>query len=528
MGKKHFKRVLFFLFLFIANLSNQTELDALVGQGLDVTVAVRETIDTDKDSMPDWWETQYGLNLNDSSDARSDLDDDTFVNLKEYWMGSDPTSADSPSILYVDINNTTGPWDGSQAHPFKAIQEAIDYANSATATLVRVAAGVYYENLSMKEKVSLEGENNMTTIIDGENKNSTVNFENINYSLLESLIIKGGYADFGAGIHCYNSTPAILRNVITANSATNYGGGIGIEHWSLPLILSNVIFQNTSNDGGAIYCAESSSAVITNDTIVNNTAVYSGGGIYSFEPTIATITNCILWGNGDDLYQSVATYSDIENGDAGEGNISQDPLFVDPASQNYHLGIDSSCINKGNNAAPNLPLVDIDNQDRIINGLVDMGADEYANSLISGKVILQGRTNHSSQITFELRNPGSSIPINTYQVTTAADGSYTLTSTEPGTYDLTAKGSNFLRQKVTDVTVIGGQNTSDINFNLLGGDADGNNQVNMFDFSILSGAFNSKVGDANWDERADFDGNGQVNMFDFSILSGNLNKEGVQ
>ncbi|MEK6963629.1 MAG: hypothetical protein AABX70_04330 [Nanoarchaeota archaeon] len=46
--------------------------------------------DTDKDGMPDWWETKYNFNINDPSDANQDADRDGFTNLEEYKAGTNP------------------------------------------------------------------------------------------------------------------------------------------------------------------------------------------------------------------------------------------------------------------------------------------------------------------------------------------------------------------------------------------------------------------------------------------------------
>ncbi len=47
--------------------------------------------DTDADGMPDWWETKFGLNPRDSSDAGRDSDRDGYTNIEEYLNGTDPT-----------------------------------------------------------------------------------------------------------------------------------------------------------------------------------------------------------------------------------------------------------------------------------------------------------------------------------------------------------------------------------------------------------------------------------------------------
>jgi hypothetical protein len=44
-------------------------------------------VDTDKDGMPDAWETKYGLNPNDASDATGDFDKTGYTNIEKYING---------------------------------------------------------------------------------------------------------------------------------------------------------------------------------------------------------------------------------------------------------------------------------------------------------------------------------------------------------------------------------------------------------------------------------------------------------
>jgi Concanavalin A-like lectin/glucanases superfamily/PA14 domain/Bacterial Ig-like domain len=55
-------------------------------------------VDTDKDGMPDDWETQYGFNPNDPSDAALDFDKDGTSNLDEFKNGSDPVDVTKPVL----------------------------------------------------------------------------------------------------------------------------------------------------------------------------------------------------------------------------------------------------------------------------------------------------------------------------------------------------------------------------------------------------------------------------------------------
>ncbi|QGX39854.1 hypothetical protein E2H98_09365 [Permianibacter aggregans] len=51
--------------------------------------------DEDSDGLPDWWETTYGFNPNDASDASNDDDMDGLTNLEEFANHTHPTDSDS-------------------------------------------------------------------------------------------------------------------------------------------------------------------------------------------------------------------------------------------------------------------------------------------------------------------------------------------------------------------------------------------------------------------------------------------------
>jgi hypothetical protein len=137
--------------------------------------------------------------------------------------------------------------------------------------------------------------------------------------------------------------PVISNNVIAENTAYAVGGGISITSDSVAVIANNTICFNTgAYQGGGIAGFISNLYVVNaNNTICFNTGAYQGGGIAGFISNLYVV-NTILWGNisptGPQIYGSAnVTYSDIDGGWSGEGNIDMDPLFRDPQSGDFHL-----------------------------------------------------------------------------------------------------------------------------------------------------------------------------------------------
>jgi hypothetical protein len=110
-----------------------------------------------------------------------------------------------------------------------------------------------------------------------------------------------------------------------------------------------------------------------------------GGGI-RINKSAAKIINSIFWDNtakvdGAQIYladgYANVTFSDIQGGFTGAGNIEGKPLFIDEGNGDYHLSSSSPCIDKGRS----MPSITED-----LDGIVrparftagyDMGAYEY-------------------------------------------------------------------------------------------------------------------------------------------------------
>jgi len=168
-------------------------------------------------------------------------------------------------------------------------------------------------------------------------------------ALRRSAIISNIIARDGGGMFLEVSSPKLTRNYVADNYAYGIGGGLYFWRSELSTMHNGLVVANGSDQGvGGVMC-EGNGPSLINCTIVSNSGKNSIGGIYWLGPGgLPNVLNCIVWGNGDDLYGVYSNYSQIEDGDAGTGNSSSNPLFKNPAKRDYSLAAGSPCINTGN------------------------------------------------------------------------------------------------------------------------------------------------------------------------------------
>jgi hypothetical protein len=162
-------------------------------------------------------------------------------------------------------------------------------------------------------------------------------------------IQNGYYGNDGGGIGCYYSaSPTIIANIIKNNESFFFygsggnGGGISCNY-SSPSIVDNVITENTADldDGGAgvgIFCGDGS-PVITGNLIMNN-AGSEGGGIFCWGPSCSSIiTECTITNNiGEGIRTQFSTptiqYCSITNNE-GYAVLNQSANVLVNAENNW-------------------------------------------------------------------------------------------------------------------------------------------------------------------------------------------------
>ena len=95
-----------------------------------------------------------------------------------------------------------------------------------------------------------------------------------------------------------------------------------------------------------------------------------------------------------------------------------------------------------------------------------------------------------------------------------------------GFYSLAAKGPTWLRRRTAGTISITSAGVSGITMELTNGDCDGDNEVAIGDYAVLSGAYGTSPGDPLWDAFADLNGDTSVDIGDFAILSAHYGETG--
>ncbi|MBN1981559.1 MAG: hypothetical protein JW795_08515 [Chitinivibrionales bacterium] len=208
-------------------------------------------------------------------------------------------------------------------------------------------------------------------------------------SIEECILMNNATSTSGGALYVQTGAPRINRCRFMQNSSNNAeGGAIYISDASVHCV--NCMF--TDNFGAALYSVSASATLVTlvNCTVVKNRAIAYAGGLTCRSASSALVKNCIFWNNtygttneisasGSSGARVTVSFSDILGGYAGEGNINADPMFLNSAEGDYHLTVDSPCIDTaGTDSAPG---DDIDGEGRPFDAGIDIGADEFCTQI---------------------------------------------------------------------------------------------------------------------------------------------------
>jgi len=125
-------------------------------------------------------------------------------------------------------------------------------------------------------------------------------------------------------------------------------------------------------------------------------------------------------------------------------------------------------------------------------------------------------------VTIEIKD--SNGVVDTHNITLGFDRLYAVDTALTGLVSVRVKADHWLATVVTDVDTSIGQDNLDIT--LRNGDCDGDNVVTTDDYLIINGAFDTQIGDALFDSRADLTDDGYVTTDDYLAFNSNFDVEG--
>jgi hypothetical protein len=189
----------------------------------------------------------------------------------------------------------------------------------------------------------------------------------------------------GKGVRGSSGTQTSVMEVWRSIVRGNYGGGIMMSGKNFRIV-NNIIVGNGADasgpTAGVFILAEPPGGISTLsfNTVADNVVGSAGnvGGLRcETDDFVVNAANNIVWGNAITQVSPDPgcgnTYSDIQGGATGTGNIDSNPIFV--GGGDYHISFDSPCRDA---AAPDASTSDdIDHEPRAEGLRADIGADEF-------------------------------------------------------------------------------------------------------------------------------------------------------
>jgi parallel beta-helix repeat protein len=258
-------------------------------------------------------------------------------------QSDNPFNLPIKNTIYVDDSNTQGPWNGSYDYPYQSIHDGILHAGDGDT--VYVFNGVYNETVCVNKSIYLRGQQQDTTIIDGQNNGSVVNVISDNVYIRRFTIRNSGGYQGNAGVSTTGNTATITECTIyrtragisvqnssetsitfcrfhtngygiladssvyeTIDSCVLYHNGIGAYFYETQCITITNSYADTNGIG--ILCEKSSNILISKSAARDNDD--NEGGIFFSDCLYVTVSNCHLSHNGIgiDLVNSSSCYID--------------------------------------------------------------------------------------------------------------------------------------------------------------------------------------------------------------------------
>ena len=225
---------------------------------------------------------------------------------------------------------------------------------------VKVAAGTYAEDVTLKSGICLEGAGIDQTIISKAGA-SGISGNGISYVIIKNLTVKGsgcapgscGGGGDGGGIRLSEAGSITISSCRLTDNVAVSGGGMLVSASAVSVDHVLIDGNTATNIGAGIVVEANSTVTLTNITVADNTwsnALRNGGtgGVSSYGSNLQ-MTNSIVWGNNSHNFSgdgSDISHSDIDGwSGGGTNNISSNPAFV--LGTDYHLQAGSPAAGMG-------------------------------------------------------------------------------------------------------------------------------------------------------------------------------------
>ncbi|UBM58001.1 choice-of-anchor D domain-containing protein [Marinilongibacter aquaticus] len=248
-----------------------------------------------------------------------------------------------------------------------------------------------------------------------------------NFSLIGGAIFHEGatfctYSDctfesnssyFNSGAMRIGGGSYLIKNCSFKGNHTGFGGAIFVNAGEATIENTEFIGNTSSTfGGGAINIRYGGTANIKSCSFSGNRTIGTEGTITAENSTL-NMVNSIIWGNDSEINNLSSTvsvtYSIVENGHSGTGNLSTNPMFLDQPKIEVNTLGDlrlygcSPAINTGLNGQA--ASYDLDGNARIYGATLDLGAYEYQSNPGCPEINLTGSGNN---ITNGSNSPSSS------------------------------------------------------------------------------------------------------------------------
>ncbi|MDP7120665.1 MAG: choice-of-anchor D domain-containing protein, partial [Candidatus Marinimicrobia bacterium] len=168
----------------------------------------------------------------------------------------------------------------------------------------------------------------------------------------DSTILTGGDSSVVLTVDGGQSSATIISGLTIRNGSGTNGGGVLIDGGSNPVIRNILFYDNSASHGAGVYVSGFSNPTFDHTTFVLNSASTGGAGVSVAGGSSVAINNSILSANNGSAIEVIngsetTTYSIVDGGNAGTGNLDTIPQFENPGSGDFHLQWGSPAIDSG-------------------------------------------------------------------------------------------------------------------------------------------------------------------------------------